>query len=359
MSEVNSKEEVPETAKVYYSKYARAVEKAKEKLGNYDYEVEEVAYNTIRDMGLYGANQFELITENDFRFVLEASNEMDASNFKIIYEFEVEEEFEVNDKAPDTYSIYINGVDFSGTRRDYNLLATINTKTHKVVLTSIPRDYYIDIPAYGAKESLTNLGGVEPEIPKEALEQLFDTKIDYTLNLYTTTLVKVVDAIGGVDFCSSTNFYTTHDLNIGSYDDTGEKLYVRKGCYQYNGAEILAIARERLHIPNYERGRQDNCRQILINIVKKLTTMTTLTNYSEILNSFEGLYTTNINQRMIKNLLKAVIEDPNFEIIEQKVDGRDGQTINHWGNGTIWTLTPYQETVDAAKEEIKEVLNER
>ena len=65
------------------------------------------------------------------------------------------------------------------------MIATVNTKTNKIVLTSIPKDFYIYVPAYDMKDSLTALGTVDPDISKEALEKLFDIRIDYTINLYT------------------------------------------------------------------------------------------------------------------------------------------------------------------------------
>ena len=355
---VNGLEEIDNNTTIYYYEYSRAIQEALKKLGKHNYKGTNIGYETLEKV--LSHNLYLIISKADFDFIIDASNEMESSQFNIINEFEVLEEVNMNISTPDAYSIYVNGLDYSGNRRDYNLIATINTKTHKIVLTSIPRDFYIYVPAYGLNDSLTALGTVDPEISKEALESLFNTKIDYTLNLYTESLVKIVDTIGGVDFCSNTSFYTTHDLTLGSYDDYGEKLYVSKGCRTYNGLEALAIARERKHLKGGDRARQDNCRQLIINIGKKLATITTLTNYSDILNSFDGMYTSNINKTTITNLVKMIIENPNFEIIEQSVDGVDGKGTGRLGQwGEIWTLDPKMDTVEAASNKINEVLNEK
>ncbi len=356
-NEINGVEELSKDTTIEYYKFSRAIDLAMKKLGKYQYHSTDNAYDTM--LKVMNENKYFLISQADYTFILEASNEMDESYFKIINEFDVLEEKKMNEKTPEVFNVYINGLDYSGNRRDYNLIATINTKTQKVVLTSIPRDFYIDIPAYGMKDSLTALGTVDPEISKEALENLFDIKIDYMINLYTESLVKVVDTIGGVEFCSNSNFYTSHDMTLGSYDDYGEKLYVTRGCRTYNGLEALAIARERVHIKNGDRARQDNCRQILINVVKKLASITTLTNYEEVLNSFEGLYTTNINKKAITNLIKIGINNPNFEIIEQSVDGVDGKGTGRLGTGIVWTLEPKMDTVENASNKIKEIMNEK
>ena len=354
---VNDFKEVSKDTMINYYKYSRAVELAVKELKKYKLEPTEISYDslviTARD------NTYFLISKNDYSFILEASNDLDESKFKILKEFDVVEKIPVNNSTPDSYSVYINGLDYSGGRRDFNLIATINTKTHKVVLTSIPRDFYIDVPRYGNKDSLTALGTVDPEISKEALEKLFNTKIDYTLNLYTESLVKVVDTIGGVEFCTNSSFYTTHDMNLGSYDDNGKKLYVPRGCKKYNGLEALAIARERKHLAGGDRARQDNCRQILINVFKSLASTTTLTNYDAVLNSFDGFYTANINKKTLTNLIKSVIDNPNYEIIEQSVDGVDGKGIGRLGSMEIWTLTPKMDTVNRASDKINEVLNEK
>lgn len=355
---IETKEEISNDTNITYYKYSRAIDLALKELGNYTYNETDNIYDTL--MQLYNSsNSYLLISSSDYLFVEEASNEINNEQYKRIYEFEVIEEKSINEETKDSYNIYINGLDYSGQRRDFNMIATINIKTHKVVLTSIPRDFYIDVPAYGFKDSLTALGTVDPEITKEALESLFNTKIDYVLNLYTESLVKVVDTVGGIEFCSDSNFYTTHDMNIGSYEDKGEKLYVTKGCKEYNGKEILAIARERINVVGGDRKRQENCRKILISIAKKLMSLTTLTNYNETLKSFEGMYTSNINKKTITNLIKTFVDNPSFEIIEQSVDGVDGKGIGRLGTMVIWTLEPKMDTVDTASQKINEILGEQ
>ncbi len=354
---INNFDELDKNTNIEYYKYSRASELAIKTLGKFNYFPTDIGYDRL--VRVPKDNIYFLISKSDYNFILEASNDLSDSDFRILKEFDVVEKVPVNNSTPDLYSIYINGLDYSGGRRDFNMIATINTKTHKIVLTSIPRDYYIYIPAHDRYDSLTALGTVDPEISKEALEKLFNTKIDYTLNLYTESLVKVVDTIGGVEFCSNSSFYTSHDLTLGSYSDKGKKLYVPKGCNTYNGLEALAIARERVHLAGGDRARQDNCRQILVNIFKSMASTTTLTNYGEILNSFDGLYTSNINKRLLTKLIKSVINNPNYEIIEQSVDGKDGKGIGHLGSGEVWTLTPNMDTVNAASSKINEVLNEK
>lgn len=357
---VNTLEEISNDSVVYYYKYSRSIEKAKKDIGTYKYESSDSIFESLKNVKDYG--RYLLIGKADYDYLFDGVkvDTVLKEDYKVIYEFNVDEKVKINKNVPDSYNVYINGLDFTGVMRDYNLIATVNTKTRKIVLTSIPRDYYIDVPAYNMKDTLMCLGSLDSKVSKEALEKLFNTKIDYVINLNTNSLVGVVDALGGVEFCSDFDFTTDHALVLNTYDDTtGKKLHVSKGCDTYNGIEMLAIARERMALPGRDRYRQKNCRQILINITKKLASTTTLTNYSEVMSSFDGLYTTDMNDKVIKKLIKTALEDNSFEIIEQSVDGVDGIGVGHLGTQESWIMNPAMDTVSAASNKINEVLNEK
>ena len=355
---VNNISELQKNQKIEYYKYSRSINQALKDLGNYDYVGSDTASQSMERA--YNENGYFLIASVNYDYLMDSTNLYSRENYKIINEFTVKEKIKKSNEVKDVYNIYINGLDFTGIMRDYNLIATINLKTNKIVLTSIPRDYYIDVPAYNMKDTLMCLGSLDSEVSKEALEKLFSTKIDYTINLNTNSLVNIVNAINGVDFCSDYEFTTTHALVTDTYNDSkGKKLHVNKGCKTYNGLEILTIARERNAFPGRDRYRQKNCRQILINIAKKLASATTLTNYTEVLNSFDGLYTTDMNDKTVKSLIKSAIENPNFEIIEQSVDGSDGIGVGHLGTQESWIMNPDMNTVNKAKEEINKILNEK
>lgn len=352
---LNNFDEASKDSVVNYYKYGRSVNQAMDTLGKYNYKATDVGTDALYDVRTN--NSYFLVSSASYNYIVESTNLFNKDDFKIIKEFDVNEEIKKSNEIKDSYNIYINGLDYTGIMRDYNLIATINTKTHKVVLTSIPRDYYLYVPAYDMNDTLMCLGSLDSNVSKEALENLFNIKIDYTINFNTNSLVSIVDAIGGVEFCSDYDFYTTHDMVLGSYSDKGEKLHVTVGCRTYNGLETLAIARQRNGLPGRDRTRQIHCRQILINIVKKLASTTTLTNYSNVLESFNGLYTTDMNKEVITNLIKTFINDMNVEIIQQNVDGEDGIGVGHLGTSEAWIMTPDMNTVNEASKKINKIIN--
>lgn len=354
---VNSIEELTNESIIHYYKFGRSINNALKELGEYSYQPTDMGFEALLDVR--NNNSYFLVASASYDYIIESTNMLEKDEFKIIYEFDVEEEIKKNTDVPDSYNIYINGLDYTGIMRDYNLIATVNTKTRKVVLTSIPRDYYLYVPAYGMYDTLMCLGSLDANVSREAIEKLFNIKIDYTLNFNTNSLVTVVDAIGGVEFCSDYEFYTSHDMNYGSYADKGAKLHVTTGCRSYNGSEILAIARQRAGLPGSDRARQENCRKILINVVKKLASTTTLTNYNNVLASFDGLYTTDMNKDVITNLIKTGIDNMNFEIIEQSVNGTDKMGMGHLGTQESWIMEPDMNTVNAASKVINDVIKSR
>lgn len=354
---INSIDDLQDNQKIYYYKYSRNVDLAIKKLNKGEYLSTDSVSHALAFMDK-DPNNYLLISKADYDYIMESTILYNRDNYKIIKEFTVEYKEEVNNKVKDSYTIYLNGTDFTGVMRDFSLLITINTKTKKILTTSILRGYYIDVPAYGMKDTLMCLGAYDSNVSKEAIEKLLNTKIDYVVNVNTNSLVNIVDAIGGVEFCSDYSFTTTHILTTNTYNDrNGTKLYVENGCREYNGVEALAIARERLHLRNNERGRLENCQKIISGIIKKTMSTTNLLNFDEVLNSYSGLYTTDMNKNVITNLAKSYISDyNNYEIISIKLDGTDGTALGHLGTVEVPVTFPDENQVREASQKINEVL---
>ena len=118
---------------------------------------------------------------------------------------------------------------FTNTNMDFNMIVSINTKTHEVLFTSMPRDYYIEVDGYnGKKDTLSYMGALGITTNMKSIEKLFNIKIDYYLSIKTTSLVRLVDEVGGINYCSDDAYTTTHAMILDSYDDTkGKKLFVK------------------------------------------------------------------------------------------------------------------------------------
>lgn len=304
-------------------------------------------------VALVSASQYEMIKDDISDF---------PDKTKIIYtathKIANSDTSEINDKDSDlsikngTFNVYISGIDTSGkisnvSRSDANILATINTKTKTVLLTSIPRDYYVTLHSKQAKDKLTHSGiyGVKETVT--TVEDLFDTDINYYVRVNFTTLIKLVDTLGGVDVNSDYAFTTTQGYSFV------------KGTNHLNGEKALAFSRERYSFAEGDRQRVKNQQLVMEAIMKKVLNSTTiLTKYTSILNSLSGSFQTNIEQSDISKLVKEQLNDMsgwNFQ--STSVDGTGAsQTTYSAGAQKLYVMIPDTSTVDAAKTKINSVL---
>jgi len=351
-----------------YYQYTPNVEQAMKEL-NSKYKVNAISYEDIENMfqKLGTDIYYILIEKNLYTYIMDSGNDLNKEDYKILYEYtltfeEVVEETTVSDKKDteevenNNINIYIGGTDFSNQLYDFNMIVSINKETHKVLLTSIPRDYHI--PVYGKGGRSDNMGyhgawGITTSM--KSLEQLLNIKIDYYVKVRTNSLVGVVDTLGGVTFCSDKSFYTTHATILDSWDDSkGNKLYVQKGCKNYNGVEILTISRERLAYRGGDRQRQKNCQSILISIFNKATSPSIITNYQSLLNSISDLYTTNIPRNVITGYIRDILDNhTKWTFNTQSLDGYDGSGTVHLTNAIDYIMIPSTDSINSASYNIK------
>ena len=301
--------------------------------------------------------QAVLIEKSLYEFLKENNTGLNLENYNIVtvINVEIEEQEEEITKDSDSFSIYIGGLDFTELYTDFNMIVTVNKKTGKIMLTSTPRDFYVEVPGLnGAKDLLGYVGVRGINASRKALENLYDVNIDYYMRINTKSLVGLVDTLGGVEFCSDISYTTTHATVLETYDDTkGNKLYVQKGCRKYNGIEILTIARERKAYKDGDRQRQKNCQEIMISIFNKMTKVENLTNYSKILDSVSNLYTTNISPELVQELAKQTLDGTKWSIIQQSVNGRDSRGNVHLSNIMDYVMIPNMDSVKEASLKIK------
>lgn len=281
------------------------------------------------------------------------------SNTKILYtaKHEVKEIAKVEDKDSSytiqngIFNVYISGIDTSGNisnvaRSDANIIATINTKTHEVLLTSIPRDYYITLHSYGAKDKLTHTGiyGVNETI--KTVEDLLDININYYVRVNFTTVIKLVDTLGGIDV------YSDYEFNRDGY-------VFKKGYNHINGDAALVFSRERYSFADGDNQRVKNQQHVIEAIMKKvLNSKTLLTKYTSILNSLEGSFQTNIKQEEISTLIKGQLNDMSSWTIKNNAltgTGANNPTYS-MGSQLLYTMIPNAASVAEAKQKIEDIM---
>lgn len=345
----------------YYESEAN-IDKAITKLNN-KVQINKNGYSDISLMFsdlLVDDTKTVLISEGAYNLLFDIDKNLSKDNYKVLYRFSVTSKMKLKQTSKDdVINIFVGGLDFTNTNMDLNMLITINTKSRKILLTSIPRDYYIEVDGYnGKKDTLSYMGALGIDTNVRSVEKLFGIKIDYYLSIKTNSLVSLVDEVGGINYCSEHEYTTTHAMILNSYNDSqGRRLHVKKGCQHLNGIETLTIARERKAFPGSDRQRQINCQNIVVDIFDSMKSINTITNYNKILTSVGNLYETNIPKKVTKNLIKETISNPNWKIESQVLDGDDTHDYVHMTNLIDWVMYPNTDSVNQAKEKIIEVSN--
>ena len=304
------------------------------------------------DVILVSSTQYNMISEEikDFK-----------TDTKIIYT--EKHELQTSTKTDNTaskysiksgkFNVYISGIDTSGdisnvSRSDANILATVNTETHEVLLTSIPRDYYVTLHSYGAKDKLTHSGiyGVNETV--KTVEDLLDTDINYYVRVNFTTVIKLVDKLGGIEV------YSDYDFSRDGYN-------FKKGYNHINGAAALVFSRERYSFAEGDNQRVKNQQHVIEAVIKKVLNSTTLlTKYTDILEALKGSFQTNIAQDDISALVKDQINNmSSWSVKTNSLTGTGASSSTYsMGSTPLYVMVPSSTSVNDAKDKIDKVLGE-
>jgi len=264
---------------------------------------------------------------SDFMYEeLQENGKINPNEYNILYKVELEikvDKEDTDNKKKDTYNIYLAARDFSGYKVDLNKIITINTKTKEILITDINRFSYLEIEGKG-KNRLSSTGYYGVQHNKKAIANELGINIDYYFSIDTHSLVKLVDALGGIEYCSDQAYTTTHALVMDTYDDSqGEKLHVKKGCQHFNGIETLTVARERNAFKDWITQRERNCTAIMEDILNAVKKPSNITRYTKILDSMDGMYKTNIPKDTVQYGIKSLLNDK-WSIKTQEIDGKYG-----------------------------------
>lgn len=297
------------------------------------------------------SSQYDMLDEEikDFK----ANTKIIHTSTHVIKKVSIEDsdsKYNVEGKA---FNIYITGIDTSGNisnvaRSDANIIATVNLNTHEILLTSIPRDYYVTLHKYGAKDKLTHSGiyGVNETVA--TVEDLLDIDINYYVRVNFTTVIKLVDELGGIDVNSDYAFTAN-----------GTRYSFQKGMNHLNGTEALMFSRERYSFEDGDNQRVKNQQKVISAIIDKVTSSTTiLTKYTSILNALEGSFQTNISQDELSKIVKDQLNSmPSWTIKSNSLTGTgDYASTYSMGSQELYVMRPDETSVKTATQKINEVL---
>lgn len=230
----------------------------------------------------------------------------------------------VNDISKDAFTILVSGNDSYGTlqdsntRSDANLLLTVNPKTGTILMTSIPRDYYVELVCpdddpelacpEGSYDKLTHSGLMGVKSTEETIEKALGIKINYNVRINFSSVVNLVDALDGIDL----------DIKKGEEVDI---FYVNSqpglsvGKHHVDGETALAFARERHAYLDGDNQRVRNQQKVFKAIFKRIISPKMITNYGKFMDAIAVAFDTNLSGDEISKFVKYELDNmPNWKI---------------------------------------------
>ncbi|WP_110933232.1 LCP family protein [Paenibacillus bouchesdurhonensis] len=184
-------------------------------------------------------------------------------------------------------------------RSDTIMVASIDPVRKTVHLFSILRDTYVEIPGRGMNRINTALafGGKEgPELASKVVGDLLGIPIHNYVFIDFESFIKLIDAIGGVDF------YVEKDMK---YTDTADnphyQIDLKEGMQHLDGNKALQYVRFRNDALS-DYARTERQREFLKAVAKKMKNVATLMNLPQILNQIAPYVETNMDSRTMLKL---------------------------------------------------------
>ncbi len=323
----------------------------------YDGQVDAILLNEsyrgeVHDMDMRANFNTETKVIHTTEYYTQRTNEVSASHKPV-------------DVTADAFTILISGNDSYGSlnetsRSDSNMLVTINPTTHTILLTSIPRDYYLTMACGdGASTSCpasqddklthTGLFGVSTTI--STIEENTGIDINYYARVNFSSLVNLVDALDGIDI------EVPEGMEVESFYANSTLEGVEAGTNHLDGERALAYARERHAYIDGDAQRVKNQQQVLEAIFDKATSPSMIMNYPKFVDAISGAFETNLTNSDIISLIRFQLSmSPSWTFESYSMTGESSSKFCATLGDNASVTVPDTSSVQIAAAKVKAVL---
>ena len=180
------------------------------------------------------------------------------------------------------------------------------------------------------------------------VENLLETDIQYYARVNFSSLITMVDALGGISVDNPEAFTS---YNSGKYYSNGP--------LDLDGSMALDLVRERYNLTGGDNARVMNQQRVLTAMLNKMMSPKIITNYSGILDSVAGSFETSMSSGDIQDLIQNQINDMsgwNIESVALSGTGNTSTTCYSMPGYALYVMEPDYNSVAAATAKINEVL---
>lgn len=322
-----------------------------------DQSIAIVEYNgfDVFAEALYTKEVDAIILNEGYRGMFEDNHPDFEKDTKVIKTYTYEEKTEKMSKSvkvtDEPFVVYISGIDTYGSistvsRTDVNKMMVVNPTSKQILLIDIPRDYYIPQVCQSYQEDkLTHTGIFGVDCTVQSVSEYFDEDINYYMRVNFSSLVDIVDALGGVNVTSE-------------YVFSAQGFNFIAGNNNLSGEEALAFSRERYSLSGGDNERIKNQSRVLSGIINKATSPSIITNYMSVMNAIGGTFQTNMSDSEIASLVSMQLDDMSgWNISDYAVNGTGGTDWTPANGFNAYVMYPNKDSVAVAKQLISQVKN--
>lgn len=309
---------------------------------------------------LYDRNVGAIIFNEGFRGTIEEYFPEFSIQTRVLENVEIRSRVELSDSnisnanvTEEPFLVYISGNDTVGNistsgRSDVNMLVAVNPRTKQILMVNTPRDYYVEFPGVtqGYKDKLTHAGNYGMDCSMNTLESIYGVDIDYYVRVNFSSMVNMVDALGGVTVVSDYAFTTIYGNSFVAGENT------------VNGEEALTFVRERKNLPggDFQRGR--NQQLMLTAMIKKAMSPAILTGYAGLISSVQDSFVTSMPENNITSLIKMQLRDGgDWNIVTIGAEGQGSMEYCYSTGNDLSVVIPDQASIEKAKVLIQQLYN--
>ena len=291
------------------------------------------------------------------------NNETKVIHQTVYYTKEANNSLAVSDITSKPFTILITGNDSFGaldevSRSDVNMIVTINPLTSTILMTSIPRDAFVTEVCddyacnYGVEDKLTHTGIYGADTTKDTLENLLDIDINYIFRVNFSSMIDIVDALGGIDID------VAEGMAVSRFYSDSTLEGVHEGQNHLNGKRALAYSRERKAYLDGDVQRARNQQQVLQAMFKKASSPEIITKYSNILKAVGKAFDTNMTTKEITSFIKYQLQaSPSWKFEQYVLKGENTLKVSPDLGMEVSAVELYAYSIQTASEKIEAVLD--
>lgn len=314
--------------------------------------------------GLYSKDIDIMIVSEDYVSMFDEINEYKniSSETKVIYKKEKtytkdeiakltgeDTNISSSDKIDKPFTVLVMGIDSTAPTLKKNasgngdalMLLTFNPKTLNATILSIPRDTYVPIACFANQKEnkITHAAWNGASCMIKTIENFTDVDIDYYVKVNFQGVVKLVNAMDGIEVDVPLDFCESNSKRATSND---KLICLKEGKQTLNGEQALALARHRKTLLTGDLQRGVNQQLVIQGMLNKVKSIKSAGQMLKILDMVSQNIDTNFTTNQIlsfydiaKNLVLTSSESSNLINIRQLYLSGSSQMIYDERSGLV------------------------